>query len=69
MYCDLYMHNFRLLDRSPDGTTYIVMCFLCRTIEAVGCSMFVTASFAIIAHVFPENVATVFVSPFYLYLK
>ncbi|XP_022324412.2 MFS-type transporter SLC18B1-like isoform X2 [Crassostrea virginica] len=51
---------FGLLDRSPDGTTYIVMCFLCRTIEAVGCSMFVTASFAIIAHVFPENVATVF---------
>lgn len=51
---------FGLLDKSPDGTTYIVMCFLCRTIEALGCSMFVTASFAIIANVFPDNVATVF---------
>lgn len=51
---------FGLLDKSPDGTTYIVMCFLCRTVEALGCSMFVTASFAIIANVFPDNVATVF---------
>ncbi|XP_048735346.2 MFS-type transporter SLC18B1-like isoform X2 [Ostrea edulis] len=51
---------FGVLDRSPDGTTYIVMCFLCRTVEAIGCSMFVTASFAIIACVFPNNVATMF---------
>lgn len=57
-----FFHIFRLLDKSPDGTTYIVMCFLCRTVEALGCSMFVTASFAIIANVFPDNVATVFVS-------
>ncbi|XP_061173558.1 MFS-type transporter SLC18B1-like [Saccostrea echinata] len=51
---------FGVLDKSPDGTIYIVMCFLCRTIEALGCSMFLTASFAIIATVFPDNVATVF---------
>ncbi|XP_062589053.1 MFS-type transporter SLC18B1-like [Saccostrea cucullata] len=51
---------FGVLDKSPDGTVYIVMCFLCRTVEALGCSMFVTASFAIIASVFPDNVTTVF---------
>ncbi|XP_061173557.1 MFS-type transporter SLC18B1-like [Saccostrea echinata] len=49
-----------VLDKSPNGTTYIVMCFLCRTIEGIGCSLFVTASFAIIATVFPDHVATVF---------
>ncbi|XP_056001783.1 MFS-type transporter SLC18B1-like [Ostrea edulis] len=48
-----------VLDKSPDGMTYIVMCFLCRTIEAFGCAMLLTASFAIVANVFPDNVATV----------
>ncbi|XP_048742491.2 MFS-type transporter SLC18B1-like [Ostrea edulis] len=49
---------FGVLDKSPDGITYIVMCFLCRTIEAFGCAMLITASFAIVANVFPDNVAT-----------
>ncbi|ESO83182.1 hypothetical protein LOTGIDRAFT_236779 [Lottia gigantea] len=51
---------FGVLDKCPPGNIFIVMCFLCRTVEALGCSMFVTASFAIIAYEFPNSVATVF---------
>lgn len=46
----------------PSGTIYIVMCFLTRTVEALGSSAVLVASFAIVAHEFPDNVATVFVS-------
>jgi len=53
---------FRTLDKSPDGDIYILMCFLCRSVEAMGAAAFVTASFAIITHEFPKNVATVIVS-------
>ena len=51
-----------VLDRCPDGTVYIVMCFCCRVVEALGCSAFVTALFAITASVFPNSVSTVVVS-------
>ncbi|XP_046578554.1 MFS-type transporter SLC18B1-like [Haliotis rubra] len=51
---------FGLLDRSPSGTIFIVMCFLCRSVEALGCSAFITASFAIVAYSFPDHVTTVF---------
>lgn len=60
-----FVHNFlffRVLDRCPDGIVYIVMCFCCRIVEALGCSAYVTALFAITASVFPDNVSTVFVS-------
>ena len=50
------------LDGCPDGAVYIVMCFLVRTVEAVGAAALSTASFAILANTFPDNVATVFVS-------
>ncbi|XP_063433423.1 MFS-type transporter SLC18B1-like [Mytilus trossulus] len=51
---------FGVLDRCPDGIVYIVMCFCCRVVEALGCSAYVTALFAITASVFPDNVSTVF---------
>lgn len=51
---------FGVLDRCPPDTIFIVMCFLVRTVEALGASAFITASFAIIANEFPEHVATVF---------
>ena len=38
------------------------MCFLVRTVEATGAAALSTASFAILANTFPDNVATVFVS-------
>ncbi|KAJ8303949.1 hypothetical protein KUTeg_017532, partial [Tegillarca granosa] len=49
---------FGVLNKGPDGTIFIVMCFLCRTLEGLGCSAYVTAMFAIIAYEFPANVAT-----------
>ncbi|XP_005104784.1 MFS-type transporter SLC18B1 [Aplysia californica] len=51
---------FGLLDKCPPGTPFIVMCFLCRCIEALGLSAYVTASFAIISNEFPKHIATVF---------
>ena len=51
----------RLLDKCPDGMIFIVMCFACRTIEALGASAYVTSLFAILAHEFPDNVITVMV--------
>jgi len=53
--------NFRTLDKSPDGTVFIVMCFLCRGLEALGTSAFVTALFSAVAHEFPDSVITVMV--------
>ncbi|XP_055955226.1 MFS-type transporter SLC18B1 isoform X1 [Patella vulgata] len=51
---------FGILDKCPPNGIFIAMCFASRTVEALGCSAFITASFAIIAHEFPNNVATVF---------
>lgn len=45
-----------------DGTVFIVLCFVTRCINAVGFSAAVTASFAVSAKVFPDNIATVLVS-------
>ncbi|XP_060590475.1 MFS-type transporter SLC18B1-like [Ruditapes philippinarum] len=59
MVCGSCAILFGLLDKCPDGTMFIVMCFLCRSIEALGCSAFVTALFAILAHEFPDSVITV----------
>jgi hypothetical protein len=39
-----------------------VLSFLIRIVEALGNAAFLTASFAIIAKEFPDNVATTFVS-------
>lgn len=41
---------------------FITLAFTIRIIEALGNAAFLTASFAIIAKEFPNNVATTFVS-------
>jgi hypothetical protein len=53
---------YRLLDRVDEHYTFIVLSFLIRIVEALGNAAFLTASFAIIAKEFPDNVATTFVS-------
>ncbi|XP_030644548.1 MFS-type transporter SLC18B1 [Chanos chanos] len=50
---------FGILDRAPAGTTYIALCFVTRSINAVGFSGALTAVMAIAAKVFPNNIATV----------
>uniref|UniRef100_A0A3B3Q491 Solute carrier family 18 member B1 n=1 Tax=Paramormyrops kingsleyae TaxID=1676925 RepID=A0A3B3Q491_9TELE len=50
---------FGLLDRCPGMIDFIVLCFIVRSIDAVGFSAAMTSSFAIIAKVFPNNIATV----------
>lgn len=52
----------RLLDRVEEHYTFIVLSFITRIIEALGNAAFLTASFAIIAKEFPDNIATTFVS-------
>ncbi|KAG8582734.1 hypothetical protein GDO81_008184 [Engystomops pustulosus] len=49
---------FGLLDKAPDGTVFIVMCFLVRSVDAVGFGASITASFSILAKAFPNNIAT-----------
>ncbi|XP_026085918.1 MFS-type transporter SLC18B1-like [Carassius auratus] len=50
---------FGFLDRVSDGTVFIVLCFITRCINAIGFSAAVTSSFAVLAKVFPDNIATV----------
>ncbi|XP_042629495.1 MFS-type transporter SLC18B1-like [Cyprinus carpio] len=50
---------FGFLDQVSDGTVFIVLCFITRCINAIGFSAAVTASFAVLAKVFPDNIATV----------
>ncbi|AWP16184.1 putative MFS-type transporter SLC18B1 isoform 2 [Scophthalmus maximus] len=50
---------FGLLDRVPAGATFITLCFLVRSIDAVGFSAAMTSSFAVTVKIFPNNVATV----------
>jgi len=47
---------------SDDGgpELFIAFCFILRIFLAVGCTSSATASFAVTANVFPNNVATVF---------
>lgn len=52
----------RLLDKAPDGTIFIVMCFLVRSVDAVGFAASITASFSVLAKAFPDNIATAMVS-------
>lgn len=54
------MHRF--LDRAPDGTVFIVLCFVLRSVNAVGFAGAVTSSFAVSAKVFPDSIATILVS-------
>ncbi|XP_045579615.1 MFS-type transporter SLC18B1 isoform X3 [Salmo salar] len=50
---------FGLLDKVPDGATFIILCFIIRSVDAVGFSAAMTSSFAVSAKVFPNNIATV----------
>ncbi|GLG92742.1 MFS-type transporter SLC18B1, partial [Gryllus bimaculatus] len=53
---------FGLLDKVNGHVPFIVLSFIIRIIEAMGNAAFLTASFAIIAKEFPDNVATTFAS-------
>uniref|UniRef100_A0A673XDF2 Solute carrier family 18 member B1 n=1 Tax=Salmo trutta TaxID=8032 RepID=A0A673XDF2_SALTR len=50
---------FGLLDKVPDGATFIILCIIIRSVDAVGFSAAMTSSFAVSAKVFPNNIATV----------
>ncbi|XP_022059949.2 MFS-type transporter SLC18B1 [Acanthochromis polyacanthus] len=50
---------FGFLDRAPSGPTFIALCFIVRSIDAVGFAGAMTSSFAMTAKIFPDNVATV----------
>ncbi|KAJ6636068.1 MFS-type transporter SLC18B1, partial [Pseudolycoriella hygida] len=53
---------FGLLDKVEDHTSFVALAFTIRIIEALGNAAFLTASFAIIAKEFPDNVGTTFAS-------
>ncbi|XP_034001998.1 MFS-type transporter SLC18B1-like isoform X2 [Trematomus bernacchii] len=50
---------FGLLTRVPPGAPFIALCFVVRSVDAVGLGAACTSSFAITAQIFPNNVATV----------
>lgn len=53
---------FGFLDRVEGHYPFIILSFVIRIVEAMGNAAFLTASFAIIAMEFPDNVATTFAS-------
>lgn len=50
---------FGLLDRVPSGPPFITLCFIVRSVDAVGFAAAMTSTFAMTAKIFPNNVATV----------
>ncbi|KAK5858059.1 hypothetical protein PBY51_011254 [Eleginops maclovinus] len=50
---------FGLLTRVPAGAPFVALCFVVRSVDAVGFAAACTSSFAITAKIFPNNVATV----------
>jgi len=63
LYSDLDL-CFRLLDLVPRHLDFIALSFTIRIVEALGASAATTAAFALTAAVFPDSVATTFVSIF-----
>jgi hypothetical protein len=61
-FCTDWGICFRLLDLVPKHLDFIALSFTIRIVEAVGASAATTAAFAITASVFPDSVATTFVS-------
>jgi len=59
----LFLLSF--LDRVEGHYPFILLSFIIRIVEALGNAAFLTASFAIIAKEFPDNVATTFVRSFF----
>ncbi|KAM4040163.1 MFS-type transporter SLC18B1 [Anomaloglossus baeobatrachus] len=49
---------FGLLDKASEGTVFIALCFLVRSVDAVGFGASITASSSILAQAFPNNIAT-----------
>ncbi|XP_078314592.1 MFS-type transporter SLC18B1-like isoform X1 [Crassostrea virginica] len=50
---------FGVLYYCPGGFQFVLLCFLCRTLEALASAAFVTSSYAILADAFPKYIATV----------
>ncbi|XP_078068625.1 MFS-type transporter SLC18B1 [Mustelus asterias] len=50
---------FGILDKVPDGPIFITLCFIVRSVDAIGFSASITSSFSILATAFPNNVATI----------
>ncbi|XP_067882569.1 MFS-type transporter SLC18B1-like isoform X2 [Heterodontus francisci] len=50
---------FGLLDKSPDGPIFIALCFIVRSVDAIGFAGSLTASFSILAGTFPNNIAAI----------
>lgn len=57
----ILLFGTRFLDRVEGHYPFIILSFVIRIVEAMGNAAFLTASFAIIAMEFPDNVATTFV--------
>ncbi|XP_017780965.1 PREDICTED: MFS-type transporter SLC18B1-like [Nicrophorus vespilloides] len=53
---------FGFLDKVQGHYPFIILSFIIRIVEAMGNAAFLTASFALIAKEFPDNVATTFAS-------
>ncbi|XP_068003366.1 MFS-type transporter SLC18B1 isoform X1 [Melanerpes formicivorus] len=50
---------FGMLDKVPSGPMFIGLCFLVRSMDALGFAAAMTASFSILTKAFPNNIATV----------
>nr|XP_033794864.1 MFS-type transporter SLC18B1 isoform X3 [Geotrypetes seraphini] len=50
---------FGMLNKAPNGPIFIALCFIVRSVDAIGFGAAMTASFSILAKTFPNNVATV----------
>lgn len=61
-FCFLFFFSCRLLNRVPAGPAFISLCFVVRSVDAVGFAAAMTSTFAMTAKIFPNNVATVLVS-------
>jgi MFS family permease len=48
------------IDSSVSSNMFVIYCFVLRIFLALGCTASATASFAVTARVYPDNVATVF---------
>lgn len=62
MFGSVRLFVCRILNRAPAGPAFISLCFIVRSLDAVGFAAGMTSSFAMTAKIFPNNVATVLVS-------
>lgn len=51
---------FGVLDLADDTLVFTALSFLIRILEAIGAAAFSTASYAIVLHVYPDHISTVF---------